>query len=240
MQREASKAEAALKEVNVATKIPEWVQKITIPELGDNQPNWKEMIPERVWDMPEKMLLPYIDGVITALTNPDDVRNAIQPFSMDKLQDNPDYAVGCFMSAILARHRELLEQGEYELNADLSKLVFGWVYPQLSITKKNAAKLSQQDSGLAEIAMINLRAGKHGRPSTKRLAAIKALVLREYLHMPWREITKRVCPCGLVHNEAQIQAECKPVLVSETYILRRLMKKCQVTLLDLNTDTRNG
>jgi len=94
--------------------------------------------------------------------------------------------------------------------------------------------LLQGNAKLATTARILWSAGKRGRPIKLRQAAVRALIRRTYLHKPWLEITRRVCPCGKSHvgvaGTYRAKAECQPKLQSEVRILKRLLRECKVEL----------
>ena len=55
-----------------------------------------------------------------------------------------------------------------------------------------------------ERSTIRYWAGKRGRRTKLRKAGIMALMRRDYLRKPWREITAPVCPCKGDHDDPRV------------------------------------
>ena len=92
-------------------------------------------------------------------------------------------------------------------------------------------KVTSQRAGRVVLLTIK-RHGKPGCPVTPmRRAAIKALVLLVYLKHSWREITRKVCPCGDPHLDwNRVDARCQPKLEAQVRLLKRLLRDCNIEL----------
>jgi hypothetical protein len=81
-----------------------------------------------------------------------------------------------------------------------------------------------------ERSMIRYWAGKQGRRTKLRKAAIMALLRRDHLRKPWKEITMRVCPCGGNHNDRRVIKYCTLSLQRECRMLKRMLAELEITL----------
>ena len=100
-----------------------------------------------------------------------------------------------------------------------------WAYPESwFLTFEQATKLALKAKTLDECHGILKRAsagGQKGRPSTKRVPAIKALVYQEELGWTWPKLRDRFCPCG----KAKHDSGCQNSLRAEVVMLKRLLRK---------------
>lgn len=108
-----------------------------------------------------------------------------------------------------------------------------WIDARVPLKVKEAKRLQDELMGTCEgqeFDRIRRNAGKRGRPVTLRKAAVMALMRRHYLRKPWKEVTPRVCPCGLEHTRERVLTQCQPKLQAEVRILKRLLRDCSITL----------
>ena len=99
----------------------------------------------------------------------------------------------------------------------------GW-----DLTFEQAVKLALKTKSLDECHKILKRAsakGRKGRPSTKRVPAIKALVYKQSLAWTWPKLRDRFCPCG----KAKHNSSCQESLRAEVGMLKRLLRKYDIS-----------
>jgi len=117
---------------------------------------------------------------------------------------------------------------EDEDDRSVSELM-DWAYLESwLLTFEQATKLALKAKTLDECHGILKRAsarGQKGRPSTKRVPAIKALVYQKELGWTWPKLRDRFCPCG----KAKHDSSCQDSLRAEVVMLKRLLKKYGVS-----------
>jgi hypothetical protein len=115
-----------------------------------------------------------------------------------------------------------------DTDSSFSELM-NWAFPESwSLTFEQATKLALKAKSLTECHEILKRAsaiGQKGRPSTKRVPAIKALVYRQCLGWNWPKITEQFCPC----REDKHNSSCQESLRAEVGMLKRLLRKYGIT-----------
>jgi len=123
-------------------------------------------------------------------------------------------------------------------------LLYEWLYPPESRIKRSKVARMLRDLDERERKGIHVGlerdrilwfSGKAGPPFTKRLAAVHALLYREYFTRDWDEITKAVCPCGKDHDRRtvwnnRIFDSHRETLQTQVRLLGRVLRDCQIEL----------
>jgi hypothetical protein len=145
------------------------------------------------------------------------------------LEQNPERAVGVLVTAVWLRLFDIMHSSEAAPPPAIFELLWKWIYAREPLKRKVAMALAQRQGDHWTRNMILMWAGKRGRPIKLRRASIMALFRREYFKKPWREVTRRVCPCGKSHLDPNKVTEvCQPRLEADVRNLKRLLHECGI------------